>query len=176
MRVQPVWLIFRTIGKYDSYPYAEGKQVRYSTRRGNMSIGDLRKALMSARQQLEDGEPEKALERIDRVLEELNTSLLTTTQAKKWLGLGSVNTLKMLVRKTGVRVEMHGNRMMIPRSALENLQNSPLLRGIRATDRLHEQSAELGDPNGLSERQLRDLEDARPRSLPWSTTSSAEAV
>jgi len=140
-----------------------------------MGIGNLREELMSARQQIEEGRPEKALERIDRVLEELNTPLLTTTQAKDWLGLGSVNTLKMLVRKTGVQIEMHGNRMMIPRSALENLQDSPLLRAIHAADRLHERSAELGAPDGLSERQLQELEDARPGSLPWSTKSSPAA-
>jgi len=176
MRVQPVWLIFRTIGKYDSYPYAEGKQVRYSTREDTMGIGDLREERIGTCQQIEEGRPETALERIDRALAELNTPLFTTTRAKKWLGLGSVNTLKMLVRKTGVRVEMHGNRMMIPRSALENLQDSPPLRGIRATDRLHEQSAELGAPDGLSEQHLQELEDVWPGSLPWSTTSSAEAV
>lgn len=165
-----------SIDKYDSYPYDEGKQVRYSTRGGNMGIRDLREELIGARQQIAEGRPEKALERIDRALEELNTSLLTTMQAKDWLGLGSVNTLKMLVRKTGMQVEMHGNRMMIPRSELENLQNSPLLRSIRDADRFHEQSAELGVLDGLSERQLRDLEDARPGSLPWSTKSPAEAV
>lgn len=141
-----------------------------------MGIGNLREELMSARQQIEEGRPEKALERIDRVLEELNTPLLTTTQAKDWLGLGSVNTLKLLVRKTGVSVEMHGNRMMIPRSALENLQDSPLLRAIHAADRLHERSAELGNPDGLSERQLQELEATRPGSLPWSEKSSPEAV
>ncbi len=140
-----------------------------------MSIGDLREELVGARQQIEEGRPEKALERIDRALEELNTPLLTTTQAKVWLGLGPVNTLKLLVRKTGVQVEMHGNRMMIPRSALENLQDSPLLRSIHAADRLHERSAELGAPDGLSGRQLRDLETARPGSLPWSTKCSPAA-
>jgi hypothetical protein len=135
-----------------------------------MAIGDLHNELIGARKELEEGHPDKALERIDRALEELDTSLLTTTQAKEWLGLGSVNTLKLLVRKAGLHVEMHGNRMMIPRTELEKLQDSPLVRGIRAADRLHEESADLGVPEGLSDDQLQALEDARPGALTWNNS------
>ncbi len=54
--------------------------------------------------------------------------------------------------------------------------DSPLLRSIHSADRLHnEQSGELGDPGGLSERHPQELEDARPGSLPWSTKSSTAA-
>jgi hypothetical protein len=141
-----------------------------------MVIADLREKLINARQQIEEGHPDKALESIDRALEELNVPLLTTMQAKELLGLGSVNTLKLLVLKAGLQVEMHGNRMMIPRAELERLQNSSLLRGIHAADRLHEESAELGVPDGLSEDQLKELEESRPGTLPWQKTLSAAAV
>jgi len=131
-----------------------------------MVMSELREQLISTRQLIKEGRPDKALESIERALEELNTPLLTTTQAKDLLGLGSVNTLKMLVRKAGLQVQMHGNRMMISRSELEKLENSSLLRGLHASDRLHEESAELGVPDGLTEDQLQELEELRPGSLP----------
>lgn len=141
-----------------------------------MGIADLREELMNARRQIEEGHPDRAIERIERALEELNTPLLTTTEAKEWLGLGSVNTLKMLVRKAGLQFEMHGNRMMVPRSELERLRDSSLLRGIRAADRLHDRSAELGVSDDLSDHDLQELEASRPGSLPWRKKPSVATV
>lgn len=76
--------------------------------------------------------------------------MLKTIEAADLLGMRSVNTLKTLVRRLGVRVQYHGNRMMIPVSELERLETSDMLRGIRASDRLHEASVGLGRPDGLS--------------------------
>ena len=56
--------------------------------------------------------------------------------------------------------------MMIPVSSLELLQQGAALRGIRASDRAHDASADLGG-EGLTEEELRDLEAARPGRLPW---------
>ena len=85
----------------------------------------------------------EAAQLIEQALRGLEDTLLTTTQAKELLGIGSVNTLKLLVRRAGVRTEMHGNRVMIALSELARLQESDVVRGIRTSDRLHEAAVEL---------------------------------
>lgn len=133
-----------------------------------MDTARARKDALAARQELENGDPERARELIDQVVGELSPdSLLTTNEAKDVLGIRSVNTLKALVRKAGLRTVMRGNRMMIPLSELEQIQESEMVRRIRASDRLHAESAELGSDDGLSEEELDALDAGRPGTLPW---------
>src|SRR5947207_1254594 len=102
-----------------------------------MSIRELRADLEEARAhiaQLEGSQAKKALDKLDHALKDLGPGrLLTTTEAAEWLGIGSVNTLKLLVRRHGIDYELHGNRMMIPLSELERIQNSSVVRGIRVS-------------------------------------------
>jgi len=99
-----------------------------------MSIRELRADLEEARAhiaQLEVSQAKKALDKLDHALKDLGPGrLLTTTEAAEWLGIGSVNTLKLLVRRHGIDYELHGNRMMIPLSELERIQNSSVVRGM----------------------------------------------
>jgi hypothetical protein len=138
-----------------------------------MGITELRRELVDAREEIARGQTDQGLQRLTHAIHELESQRLTTTEAKEWLGIRSVNTLKLLVRKMEIQTVQHGNRMMIPVSELERLQNSDLVRGIRASDRLHEESADLGSPKGLSDEDLELLHEARPGKLPWSTRSTA---
>jgi hypothetical protein len=108
------------------------------------------------------------VERLDKALTALDPDrLLTTTQAAEFLGIRSVNTLKVLVRVEGLRTVRHGNRMMIPLSELERIQHTPRLRGLHASDRIHAETSELGAPEGLTPDELAALETGRPGRLPW---------
>jgi hypothetical protein len=141
-----------------------------------MVIDEVRDELIQVREEIEQGHVERALERISHAIDELDNRLLTTNQAREILGIGSVNTLKLLVKKAGLDVQFHGNRMMIPMSELLRLQNSELVRGIRTSDRLHAASANLGADGDSYVEVLEDLEASRPGSLPWSRTSSPANV
>ena len=126
----------------------------------------LRDELRQARAYVEEGQTERALDLLDRALQGLDTdNLLTTTQAAAYLGLGSVNTVKALVRREGVPYTAHGNRMMIPVAALERLRDSAIVRGLRAADRAHETTADLDGDLTAAERKA--LRAGRPGRAPW---------
>ena len=134
-----------------------------------MSVTDLRKDLESIRASARAGDLSRIVQTVDHALRTLDPArLLTTTEAAGLLGIRSVNTLKLLVRQSGVPYELHGNRMMIPVSAIEQLQQSPVVRRIRASDQAHDAIDDaFGIAPGLTEQELRDLSAARPGRLPW---------
>ncbi len=131
-----------------------------------MTITTLREELKQLRTYVLDGDRGRALAAIDQVLEVVQPDqLLTTTQAAELLGIGSVNTLKLLVRREGLAYETHGNRMMIPLRELERLQGTAIVRGIQESDRAHNATAYLDGE--LSPSELETLEADRPGTLPW---------
>lgn len=133
-----------------------------------MTITTLRDELQEARTHLEHGQTAAALSRIEAALKELDSGqLLTTTEAAKLLGIRSVNTLKLWLQTENVATVQRGNRTMIPVTEVERLQQSERGRRLRASDRAHDASEQLGDPRGLSKRQFVELEAARPGTLPW---------
>lgn len=133
-----------------------------------MGIPDLRKELEAIRDQAREGNLAQVVEGVDRALHAIeDTRLLTTTQAAELLGVRSVNTLKLLVRRSGIHYELHGNRMMIPIRELERIQQSPEVRGIRASDRAHDVMDETAPPVELSDEELDELEATRPGRPPW---------
>lgn len=133
-----------------------------------MTIKDLRKDLEGIRASARAGDMAEVMRTADHALHALDPNrLLTTSEAAELLGLGSVNTLKLMVRQSNLRYEMHGNRMMIPVSGLEQLQESAMLRGIRASDKAHDANSELGADGELTDAELAHLESARPGRLPW---------
>lgn len=137
-----------------------------------MSITELREELKALREIVRTGDREAAERKIEQALRELDAdTLLTTTEAASLLGIRSVNTLKLLCRRGDLRYVTRGNRTMIPLSEVERVQDSEQLRGLRASDRAHDATATLGDPNdlGLTAEQMEDLEVARPGRLPWET-------
>jgi len=133
-----------------------------------MGVSELRKDLEDIRTSAQAGDLNQIIQTVDRALQTLDGSrLLTTTEAAELLDIRSVNTLKLLVRQSGIPYERHGNRMMISVAALEELKQTALFRGIQASDRAHDATAELGLDDGMTEEQMRDLSAARPGRLPW---------
>lgn len=133
-----------------------------------MTIPQLRRELEEIRAQARAGDLARVVQTVDEALSILDdTRLLTTSEAARLLGIRSVNTLKLLVRRLGMPYEMHGNRMMLALSTLESLQQSVELRGIQASDRAHDEIQALDTEDALPEAALEDLARARPGRLPW---------
>lgn len=134
---------------------------------GSVNVTKLRDNLEEARARLRAGDADRALDTLDRALRVLDGErLLTTSEAARLLGIRSVNTLKSLARTEQLHTVFHGNRMMVPLSEVERIQQSERVHGIRASDRMHDTTAELGGGE-LSEGELADLEAGRPGRLPW---------
>ncbi|HKV83742.1 MAG TPA: helix-turn-helix domain-containing protein [Ktedonobacterales bacterium] len=133
-----------------------------------MVIARLREALEEILMHAQGGNLDEVVQSTRHALHELeNDHLVTTTQAAELLGIGSVNTMKALVRKLALSHEMHGNRMMIPISELERIQQTQVVRELQASDRVHQQTEGLGSDAGMSPDQLEELSRARPGRLPW---------
>lgn len=115
----------------------------------------------------QEQDAEAALLEIVRLLWGTDKPLLTTTEAADALGMRSVNTLKVLLRAENVATVKHGNRTMIPFGELVRLRGSERLRHLRHIDRLHDEIADLGSDEGMSEEQLDALEAGRPGTVPW---------
>ncbi len=132
-----------------------------------MTIAELRQELQQAREHVLHGDRDLALGTLEHALRELDRErLLTTTEAASCLGIRSVNTLKLLLRVEGIRTVQRGNRTMIPLAEVERIQESERVRGLRASDRMHDASEALGH-EGLSEAELETLEAGRPGTAPW---------
>lgn len=132
-----------------------------------MSIAELRTELEKLRGQVETGDTGAAIRTIDQAIKELDGDrLLTTTEAAEMLHIRSVNTLKALCRHGDIAYVMRGNRMMVPLSEIERVQENPVVRGIRASDRVHDELEGFGG-DGLTEQQMEDLHASRPGVLPW---------
>ena len=133
-----------------------------------MTIRKLREDLEAVRSHVEEGARDEALKQLTATLRELDSQrLLTTTQAATLLGIRSVNTLKLLLRRERVPTVRRGNRTMVTLGDVEKLRDSERVRGIRASDAAHDATGELGVSGGLTRSQLDDLEAARPGTPPW---------
>lgn len=133
-----------------------------------MSIRVLRQDLEAIREHAQAGELDGVVDTVDHALSTLDANrLMTTSEAAALLGIRSVNTLKLLARRHNLPYQMHGNRMMIPISALERLQDSADVRGIHASEAAHDDTADLGDEHGLDAGELEDLAAQRRGELPW---------
>lgn len=130
----------------------------------------MRRALARILQQAQEGNVDGVIQTANTTLRALDgTQLLTTREAADIVGMRSINTLKALVIRNGIPYQKIGNRMMLSLAEVEALKASPLMRGIRASEALHDTLDELGQPGGLSTEELQDLEAARPGRLPWKT-------
>ena len=131
---------------------------------------------------------ERLLDKIDRLADEERTkeikeivaharseivgddTLVTTTQAAKLLGIGSINTIKSMVKHgeiTGARKV--GNRTMIPLGEIKRLQNTDVVRDLRAiADAMtHGALPNEDEDTRMSQEQMDILEAGRPGRLPW---------
>ncbi len=138
-----------------------------------MSISDVRKELVEIKLSAEAGNLDQVKERVSRALHTLDEHrLLTTTEAAEYLNIRSVNTLKLLVRQMGIPYERHGNRMMIALHDVEQLHQSQITQGLRASDQAHDASATLGAAP-LNQGELDALSAERPGRAPWQNESDS---
>lgn len=129
---------------------------------------EAREDIRAARSLAEARGDADVVQKLDQALAALAPErLLTTTQAAEFLGIRSINTLKVLVRLEDVRTERHGNRMMIPISELERIQHGSRVKSIHTSDRIFADVETPNVPDGLTEEELDALEAGRPGRLPW---------
>jgi hypothetical protein len=57
--------------------------------------------------------------------------------------------------------------MMIPLSEVERIRDHVVVRGIRASDLIHDATEDLGSPEGLTQAEMDALSAARPGTPPW---------
>jgi hypothetical protein len=133
-----------------------------------MSISDVRRNLNAIKASAEAGQLDQVVERVNDALQALDDQrLLTTTEAAALLGIRSVNTLKLLVRRLGISYVRHGNRMMLALDDVERVQRDQVVAGVRASDSAHDEMEALGAAGGLTSEQMYTLEAGRPSHLPW---------
>ena len=124
-------------------------------------------ALLQAAQS-SDPHVQEAAKRLQHALEEAaGPDLLTTTQAASALGVKSVNTVKYWCKIGYIHGVKRNGRTMIPLAEIERIKDDYRVRAIRATDRLHDETEDLGGPEGLSDEELQMLSASRPGKPPW---------
>lgn len=135
----------------------------------------IRDALEEILHQAREGNVDGVIQTAQQTLRTLDGGqLLTTREAARVLGIRSINTLKALVIRNGIPYQRVGNRMMLPLAEVDQLRESPLMRGLRASEAPHDTIDELGPPEGLSIEEMRDLEAARLGRLPWKKRTARE--
>jgi len=140
-----------------------------------MVLTDLRQELAAARAEAARARNAGVVEKLDRILAELEDDvLLTTREAAGLLGIGSVNTVKALIHAGRIQARMVGSHHRIPLSEVERLRRDTTIRGLQASSRIHAQIATLGSAEGLTAQELEDLDESRPGTLPWERSVVAQ--
>jgi len=97
-------------------------------------------------------------------------ALVTTTQAAKLLGIGSINTVKAMVRGGEIaEAQKVGNRTMIPLREIKRLQGTSLVYDLQAIAAALSAGAppDEDEEAPMSQEQMDILEAGRPGTLPW---------
>jgi rhodanese-related sulfurtransferase len=140
-----------------------------------MSIAELRQTLTHALASAEEGNVLETVRALRAALQDVDDErLLTTTEAAQLLGVRSINTIKSWRRTGYIKGVVHGNRTLIPLSEIERIQNSDRVRGIRVAEKRHDESAELGGDEEMSQDELDALDAGRPGTLPWQRGETAQ--
>ena len=133
-----------------------------------MVLAELRQELQAARAEAAQAHNDGIVGRLDRILAGLDDEvLLTTREAAGLLGIGSVNTIKAMAHAGRIQARKVGTHYRIPLAEVERLRQDATIRGLRASSRVHAEIASLGAPEGLTDDELEDLEQARHGTLPW---------
>ncbi len=137
---------------------------------GIQSVPTMRNALEAILHQAQEGDVDGVIQTTQQTLQSLEENqLLTTREAARLLGIRSINTLKGLVIRNAIPYQRVGNRMMLPLAEVERLRESPVMRGLRASEAAHDTLDELGPEGGMTAEEMQDLEATRPGRLPWRT-------
>jgi hypothetical protein len=79
-----------------------------------------------------------------------------------------VGMVKRWVKTGYIRGVQRNERVMIPVSEIERIQDDDRVQAMRASGRLQEEVADFSGPEGLSDDELAGLAAARPGRPPWS--------
>ena len=116
----------------------------------------------------DDANVRAAADTLKRALREAEArGLLTTAEAAEALGIRSINTVKRWVKIGYIHGVKRNERTMIPVSEVERIQNDDRVRAQRALSKLHEEIADFGGPDGLTQDEMDGLRAGRPGRLPW---------
>lgn len=106
---------------------------------------------------------------IDRALAVLTPELLLTPiEAANLLGIRSDFPVQLWCRNGTLTCVADNGCLMVPVAEVERVADSSQVREMRALDRLHDLTAELGSDH-LEDEWLADLAASRPGKLPWQT-------
>src|SRR5260370_22297881 len=135
-------------------------------------ISELRDELRKARSLAESGDLAGVVRTIDQALAELDDArLVPLAEAADLLGVRSVDALKVLMRVNGVQTERRGEAVLVPLAEVERIAASDWIQHMRASDRLHDLSSELGGDDAMTPEELDALDAGRPGTLPWKRAS-----
>lgn len=133
-----------------------------------MGITDLREELVRLRDYIREGQTERALARVEAALRAVDGDrLLTMPEAAEWLGIRSPKIASLLLRAEQVPTIRENGEVFVTLANLERIRDSERVRGIRLSDKMHDETEELGGPEGLSEEEIDLIESTRSGRLPW---------
>ena len=133
-----------------------------------MEIAELRQTLTRALTSAEEGNVSETVRALKTALQDVDERrFLTDAEAARLLGVRSVNTVNSWARTGYIEGMAHGDRVLIPMSEIERIQNSDRVHGIRMAEALHAESAVLGGDEDMSQEELDALDAGRPGTLPW---------
>ena len=134
-----------------------------------MTLDTVRDELRRARAHIDAEDAAKAVAAIDRALAVLTPELLLTPiEAANMLGIRSDFPVQLWCRNGTLTCVANNGCLMVPVAEVERVADSPQVREMRALDRLHDLTAELGSDH-LEDEWLADLAASRPGKLPWQT-------
>lgn len=133
-----------------------------------MTIGTLRDELLQVRATAQSGDIAEIVRQLDDVLEHIRPDrLMTTTEAAHLLGVRSPNTILLWRRAGYIKGVKRGGRTLIPLSEIERIENSDQVREIQVLDAAHDEIANLGPADGMTDEQMEVLHASRPGTWPW---------
>lgn len=133
-----------------------------------MAIKELRERLEEVRAYVAKGDTEEALREIDATICYLGEpKLLTLEEAADFLNVRSLYTLRSLLHLEGVAVVKRDGAVLIPLRELERIYNSERVRGIRASDAVHDELDRAFGTGEMTQEEMDILEASRPGTNPW---------
>jgi hypothetical protein len=139
-----------------------------------MGITDLREELVRLRDDIREGQTERALARAEAALRAVDGDrLLSMAEAAEWLGIRTPLIVSLLLRAEQVPTLRENGETFVTLANLERIRDSERVQRIRISDQIHDETEELGYPGPLTEEELETLEAGRPGRPPWQVARPA---